>query len=97
VLVEVVHEGPSQERLQGLVHRVQGDALLQNLVTIYVGKELRHTRQKGREEPSELGALPGGGQKSVCVPGEERGILAGAVLQDEGHSAGRTDARNRRR
>src|SRR5262245_43104267 len=97
VLVEVVYEGPSQKSLEGLIHGSQGDTLLQNLVAIHFGEELRHARQQGREEPSELRSLPGGGQKSVCVLGEERGILAGPILQDEGDAAGRANAGNRRR
>jgi hypothetical protein len=71
--------------------------LLQDLVAIHLGEELRHTRQQGREESCELGPLAGGGQKLVRVLGEERGILAGSILQDERHAAGSADAGNRRR
>jgi hypothetical protein len=97
VLVEVIHEGPAEKRLECLVHRVERDPLLEDLFAVDLGEVLRHARQQGREERRELGSLPGGGQKFVCVLGEERGVLAGAILQDEGHTTGGADARNRRR
>src|SRR6267143_15491 len=91
VLVEVVHEGAAEKRLEGLVHRGQGDALLQHLVAIHLGEELRHTRQQGREESRELGPLPGGGQECFRLLREERGMLARAILEPPRHTAGRSD------
>src|SRR5205823_4641424 len=81
VLVEVVHEGAAEERLEGLVHRGQADPLLQHLLAIHLGEELRHARQQGREQPRELGALPRGGQEFVRLLGEERGVLARAIVE----------------
>src|SRR5262249_32536737 len=68
--------------------------LLEDLVTVDLGKVLWHARQQGREEPRELRPFPGGGQKFVRVLGEERGILARAILEYERHTAGRSDARD---
>ena len=94
VLVEVVHEGAAEERLQRLVDRAERDPLLEDLVAIDLGEELRRARQQGGEEPRELGSLPRGGQELLGVLGEERGILARAILEHERHAAGRADARD---
>jgi hypothetical protein len=62
VLVEVVHERAAQERLQGLVHGRQRDALLEDLVAIHLREVLGRARQQRREEERELRTLPRGGE-----------------------------------
>ena len=91
--VEVVHEGAAHERLQRLVDRREVDALLEHLVPVDVGEELRHAREQRGEEQGELGPLARRREELRRVLGQERGVLAGAVLEHERDAAGGADAR----
>jgi hypothetical protein len=95
--VEVVDEGAAHEGLQRLVDGVQVDGLLEHLVTVDLGEDLRHAGNEGRRHRGELRALAGGLEELFRVGGEKLDGSPGAVLQHEGHSAGCADAGNGRR
>src|SRR4030095_8947868 len=94
VLVVVVDECATQERLQRLVHRGQRDPLLERLVAVYLGEVLRRAGQERREEERKLRTLARRGQELLRVLGQEGGLGAGAVLQHERHTARGADARD---
>ena len=95
--IEVVNKEPPHEGLERLVHRTQIDSLLEHLVAVHVGKDLRGAGDERRGERSELGPLAGGLEESIRILRQEGDILAGAVLEHEGRTAGRANARNRGR
>jgi hypothetical protein len=58
--------------------------LLEDLLLIDLGIELRCARQQGGEEPGELGSLPRGGEELLGVLGQECGIPARAIASVSG-------------
>ena len=92
--VEIVHEDAAHKRLQRPVDRAQIHALLQRLVVVYIGKDLRDARNERRGQGRELGAGAGHFQEFVGVLGQEVDALARTILQHEGNAARGANAGN---
>ncbi len=96
--VELVHEQPAEKRLHRLIDVAERDALLQHLVAIDVGEQLRHRRGELRGDAGQLRPLARRGEEllQVLVRGTSTAAAA-AILQPEREAALRAEAGNRRR
>ena len=65
--VEVVHVGAAHEGLERGVDRAQVDALLERLVAVHVGEDLRHRGAERAEHALELGPLARGLEEALRV------------------------------
>src|SRR5262249_28584126 len=95
--VELVDVGAAEVRLEGLVDVGDRYALLQDLVAIDVGVDLRHAGPEHGGEARELGALAGRLHELLHVLVEEGDVAPFAVLEVEGEAAGRAEAGDLRR
>ena len=75
----------------------QVDALLQNLVTIYINEFLRNTRQESRIDAANFGTFACSLKKRVDVLRKELNIAARTIFEQKRESAGCADPRNGRR
>ena len=95
--VEIVDKESAHERLERLVDRIQIHTLLEHLVAIDIGEDLRRARDKRRGERRKLRPLARRLKESIRVLRQELDALAGAIFEHERHAAGGADAGNRRR
>ena len=92
--IEVVDEKSAHECLQRLINLGQVDSLLQHFVAIDVDEDLRNIRQKGGDQPGELGPFARGVEKRLQILGKETDVFARAILEYERESTSRADTGN---